>query len=83
MSPPDKRKQSVYFSVEILKEIADAANRLDRSMSWIVQKAWKLARAEMTRVPAARLAADAGLAAGRPEGATPTPEAALLGEREK
>jgi uncharacterized small protein (TIGR04563 family) len=49
----DKRKQSIYFSVEILKEIADAATRLDRSMSWIVQKAWKIARAEMGRVPSA------------------------------
>jgi uncharacterized small protein (TIGR04563 family) len=49
----DKRKQSVYFSVEILKEISDAATRLDRSMSWIVQKAWKVARTEMGRIPSA------------------------------
>lgn len=49
----DKRKQSIYFSVEILKEISDAATRLDRSMSWIVQKAWKVARAEMGRIPSA------------------------------
>jgi uncharacterized small protein (TIGR04563 family) len=53
----DKRKQSVYFSVEILKEIADAATRLDRSMSWIVQKAWKVARAEMRRIPSATVRA--------------------------
>jgi uncharacterized small protein (TIGR04563 family) len=52
LSPPDKRKQSVYFSTEILQEIAEAANRLDRSMSWIVQKAWRLARAEIARFPA-------------------------------
>jgi uncharacterized small protein (TIGR04563 family) len=53
MSAPDKRKQSVYFSSAILTEIAEAANRLDRSMSWMVQKAWRLARAEMKRVPSA------------------------------
>ena len=27
------------------------AERQDRSMSWIVQQAWKLARAEMKRIP--------------------------------
>ncbi len=28
----------------MLKEIQEEANRQDRSLSWIVQKAWKIAR---------------------------------------
>ena len=49
MSGPDKRKQSVYFSAATLDEIAKTATRLDRSLSWIVQKAWKVARKEIMR----------------------------------
>ena len=51
MSQTDKRKQSLYFPEEMLKEIQDEATRQDRSMSWIVQMAWKLARAEIQRFP--------------------------------
>jgi uncharacterized small protein (TIGR04563 family) len=43
----DKRKHSLYFSADVLKEIGDEATRQDRSLSWIVQKAWKLARREI------------------------------------
>ncbi len=49
--PSDKRKQSLYFPVEMLKEIQQEANRQDRSLSWIVQQAWRLARTEITRFP--------------------------------
>ena len=41
---PDKRKQSLYFPTAMLDEIAAEARRLDRSMSWVVQRAWKLSR---------------------------------------
>ena len=50
MSGTDKRKHNVHFSPAILEEIERAATRLDRSLSWIVQKAWKLARGEIMRV---------------------------------
>jgi uncharacterized small protein (TIGR04563 family) len=40
----ESRKQSFYFPSEMLDEIAGEARRLDRSMSWVVQRAWKLAR---------------------------------------
>jgi len=40
----ESRKQSLYFPAEMLEEIAAEARRLDRSMSWVVQRAWKLAR---------------------------------------
>ena len=49
--PSDKRKQSLYFPVEMLKEIQNEANRQDRSLSWIVQQAWRIARPEITRFP--------------------------------
>ena|SRR5688572_8506507 len=47
----DKRKQSLYFPEEMLKEIQDEATRQDRSLSWIVQKAWKIARKEIMKYP--------------------------------
>jgi uncharacterized small protein (TIGR04563 family) len=51
MPKSDKRKQSLYFPEEMLKEISAEANRQDRSLSWIVQKAWKIARREITQYP--------------------------------
>ncbi len=47
----DKRKQSLYFPEEMLNEIEREAQRLDRSLSWVVQQAWKVARAQMARIP--------------------------------
>jgi uncharacterized small protein (TIGR04563 family) len=47
----DKRKQSLYFPEEMLKEIQDEANRQDRSLSWIVQQAWRIARGEIKKFP--------------------------------
>ena len=52
MSGSDKRKQSLYFPEQMLREIQEEASRQDRSMSWIVQKAWKTARKEIQRFPA-------------------------------
>ena len=47
----DKRKQSLYFPDEMLKEIGDEAARLDRSLSWVVQRAWKMAKADIKKLP--------------------------------
>jgi uncharacterized small protein (TIGR04563 family) len=47
----DKRKQSLYFPEDMLNDIQDEARRLDRSMSWMVQQAWKIARSEIARIP--------------------------------
>lgn len=47
----DKRKQSLYFPEEMLKEIQLEANRQDRSLSWIVQQAWRISRSEIMRFP--------------------------------
>jgi uncharacterized small protein (TIGR04563 family) len=51
MSGSDKRKQSLYFPEAMLKEIQEEASRQDRSLSWIVQKAWQFARKEIMRYP--------------------------------
>jgi uncharacterized small protein (TIGR04563 family) len=47
----EKRKQSLYFPEEMLREIQAEATRQDRSLSWIVQRAWKAARAQMGKMP--------------------------------
>jgi uncharacterized small protein (TIGR04563 family) len=47
----DKRKQSLYFPEEMLEEIQKEATRQDRSLSWIVQQAWKSARAQIAKMP--------------------------------
>ncbi len=51
MAGSDKRKQSLYFPEEMLREIQQEAARQDRSLSWIVQKAWKIARQDIKRYP--------------------------------
>ena len=47
----DKRKQSLYFPEEMLLEIQEQATRQDRSLSWIVQQAWRSARAQIAKMP--------------------------------
>ena len=51
MAGSDKRKQSLYFPEDMLKEIQAEATRQDRSLSWIVPKAWKIARKEISKYP--------------------------------
>lgn len=51
MSQSDKRKQSLYFPESMLMEIQQEATRLDRSLSWVMQRAWKLARQEIRKLP--------------------------------
>ena len=51
MSGSDNRKQSLYFPEDMLEEIQREATRQDRSMSWIVQQAWRLTRTEIHKLP--------------------------------
>jgi uncharacterized small protein (TIGR04563 family) len=46
---PVGRKRSFYFPDWMTREVEVEAMRLDRSVSWILQRAWKLARADMHR----------------------------------
>ena len=52
MAGTDKRKQSLYFPEEMLREIQEEATRQDRSLSWVVQQAWRIARERIKAVPA-------------------------------
>jgi uncharacterized small protein (TIGR04563 family) len=47
----DKRKQSLYFPEDMLQEIIAEAARLDRSLSWIMQRAWQIARKDLRKIP--------------------------------
>jgi uncharacterized small protein (TIGR04563 family) len=47
----DKRKQSLYFPESMLDEIKVEAGRLNRSLSWVVQRAWKVARQDVKKLP--------------------------------
>jgi uncharacterized small protein (TIGR04563 family) len=51
MSGTDNRKQSLYFPEDMLEEIQHEAGRQDRSISWIVQQAWKVARTDIRKIP--------------------------------
>jgi uncharacterized small protein (TIGR04563 family) len=50
MSLHDPRKQSLYFSAAILRDVAREAKRLDRSASWVLQRAWMSARREIQKL---------------------------------
>ncbi len=51
MAGTDKRKQSLYFPDDMLNEIMKEAIRLDRSLSWMVQRAWRVAYDEVRKFP--------------------------------
>jgi uncharacterized small protein (TIGR04563 family) len=51
MAGTDKRKQSLYFPDDMLNEIMKEAIRLDRSLSWMVQRAWRVASDEVRKFP--------------------------------
>lgn len=53
--PADKRKQSFYIPADMLAEIESESFRQDRSLSWLVQQAWRIARGDITRFPTVRV----------------------------
>jgi uncharacterized small protein (TIGR04563 family) len=50
-----KRKVTLYFNSAMLAETQKEAIRQDRSVSWIIQAAWRIARDEVKRMPASVL----------------------------
>lgn len=60
MAQSDKRKQSLYFPDLMLQEIQQEAARLDRSLSWVMQRAWKIARPEIKKLPSVNDVPDDG-----------------------
>jgi uncharacterized small protein (TIGR04563 family) len=49
--PSPKKKVTLYFSAGMLDETQREAIRQDRSISWIIQAAWRHAREEVQRLP--------------------------------
>ncbi len=54
--PPGKRKLSIYFPDFVLREMEAEAKRLDRPLSWLILRAWKIGYPQMV---ADRLAKEA------------------------
>ena len=48
-----KRKVTLYFNSVMLAETQHEAIRQDRSISWIIQAAWRRARDEIRKLPSA------------------------------
>jgi uncharacterized small protein (TIGR04563 family) len=51
MSDNKKTKHSLYFPEEMLREITVEAKRLDRSLSWVIQRAWVRAKKQIKAMP--------------------------------
>jgi uncharacterized small protein (TIGR04563 family) len=68
-----KKKVTLYFNAGMLLETQKEALRQDRSVSWIIQAAWRLARDEVRTAPAA-LSTTPAPATDRPEPPATTPE---------
>jgi uncharacterized small protein (TIGR04563 family) len=49
--PSPKKKVTLYFSSGMLEETQREGIRQDRSISWIIQAAWRIARDEVQRLP--------------------------------
>jgi len=74
-----KRKVTLYFNSAMLAETQKEAIRQDRSVSWIIQAAWRLARDEVRRMPTSGMPASSSTTNKPPEDAsldatTPLPQ---------
>lgn len=67
-----KRKVTLYFNSAMLAETQKEAIRQDRSVSWIIQAAWRIARDEVKKMPATGIALQAATPE-LPEEAAPLP----------
>ena len=46
-----KKKMTLYFSEEIVNQTKREALRQDRSLSWIMEVAWKIAHQKLESMP--------------------------------
>ncbi len=51
MASGETRRQNLYFPADMLAELQAEAHRQDRSISWLMQQAWKIARSELRKIP--------------------------------
>jgi uncharacterized small protein (TIGR04563 family) len=49
--PSPKKKVTLYFSSSMLEETQREAIRQDRSISWIIQAAWRMSREDVRKLP--------------------------------
>jgi uncharacterized small protein (TIGR04563 family) len=71
--PSPKKKVTLYFSAAMLEETQREAIRQDRSISWIIQAAWRMSREEVRKLPSvAGLPAAAAAVGGAAVSAPPT-----------
>jgi uncharacterized small protein (TIGR04563 family) len=47
----DKRKQSLYFPELMLKDLQQEADRLERSLSWVVQRCVRAGLPTLEKLP--------------------------------
>jgi len=47
----DQRKMSLYLTKSVYEELREQAFRLNRSVSWVAQQAWMLARDKLASLP--------------------------------
>ncbi len=47
----ERAKQSVYLAEDIRDELHREAERLDRSLSWLLTTAWRIARENIRKIP--------------------------------
>ncbi len=59
-----KKKVTLYFNSAMLAETQKEALRQDRSISWIIQAAWRIGRDEVKRMPAGTGATATGVIDG-------------------
>lgn len=46
-----KKKMTLYFSEELISQTKQEALRQDRSLSWIMEVAWKIAKERLETMP--------------------------------
>ncbi len=51
MSKAHTKRQALYFPAEMLADLQREAARQDRSISWLIQQAWKISRGDMRKIP--------------------------------
>lgn len=51
MAAQPSRRQALYFPADTLEELQLESRRQDRSISWLIQQAWKIARTDMRAMP--------------------------------
>ena len=79
MMSSQKKKVTLYFNAAMLAETQKEALRQDRSISWIIQAAWRMAREEVKRIPPGAAAAGHGLTAMDSQGSSSQISAAVSG----